>query len=139
MVEHYVKGRRVYTADEAATLRGEKTKTLQTRLVRAKVKPAGRINSHLNVYYPEDLGIPEEPVTTLLATVDTTGAFNGSKFIAVDECRDEQVLANFWSKDLTAAEVEDGEWDAILAAAGWTVTTGWADHDGYWTAEVKRA
>lgn len=58
MIQHFTEeGRRVYTADEAATLRGEKTKTLQTRLVRAKVRPAGQINRQLNVYYPEDLGI----------------------------------------------------------------------------------
>jgi len=53
-------GRRVYTADEAATLRGEKTKTVQTRLLRAKTEPAGWINPRLAVYYPEQLGIQEE-------------------------------------------------------------------------------
>lgn len=61
MIQHFTEGgRRVYTADEAATLRGEKTKTVQTRLLRAKVEPAGWINPRLAVYYPEDLGIKEE-------------------------------------------------------------------------------
>jgi hypothetical protein len=61
VIQHFTEdGRRVYTADEAATLRGEKTKTVQTRLMRAKVEPAGWINPRLAVYYPEDLGIQEE-------------------------------------------------------------------------------
>lgn len=61
MIEHYTPGgRRVYTADEAATLRGEKTKTVQTRLLRAKTEPAGWIHPRLAVYYPEHLGIQEE-------------------------------------------------------------------------------
>lgn len=78
-------------------------------------------------------------MTTMLATVDTTGAISGTPFIAVDETRDEQVVDSPWSKDLTAEEIEDGEWDAILTAAGWTVTGDWEDHDGYWTAEVEEA
>ena len=61
MILHFTEdGRRVYTADEAATLRGEKTKTVQTRLLRAKTEPAGWINPRLAVYYPEQLGIQEE-------------------------------------------------------------------------------
>lgn len=61
MIQHFTEdGRRVYTADEAAQLRGEKTKTVQTRLLRAKVEPAGWINPRLAVYYPADLGIEEE-------------------------------------------------------------------------------
>jgi len=61
MIQHFTEdGRRVYTADEAATLRGEKTKTVQTRLMRAKTEPAGWINPRLAVYYPEDLGIQED-------------------------------------------------------------------------------
>lgn len=61
MIQHFTpEGRRVYTADEAATLRGEKTKTVQTRLMRAKTTPAGWINPRLAVYYPEDLGIEEK-------------------------------------------------------------------------------
>jgi len=78
-------------------------------------------------------------MTVMLATVDTTGAISGTLFIAVDETREEQVVDSPWSKDLTAEEIEDGDWDAILAAAGWTVTTGWDDHGGYSTAEVERA
>jgi hypothetical protein len=81
-------------------------------------------------------------MTTLLATVDTTGAINGSKFIAVDEIGpttgdDTGVVASPWSRNLTADEIEDGEWDAILAEAGWTVTGDWEDHGGYRTAEVE--
>lgn len=61
MIQHFTEdGRRVYTADEAATVRGEKTKTVQTRLLRAKTEPAGWINPRLAVYYPEQLGIQEE-------------------------------------------------------------------------------
>lgn len=62
MIQHFTPdgGRRVYTADEAATIRGEKTKTIQTRLLRAKTEPAGWINPRLAVYYPEDLGITAE-------------------------------------------------------------------------------
>jgi hypothetical protein len=61
VIQHFTEdGRRVYTADEAATIRGEKTKTVQTRLMRAKVVPAGWINPRLAVYYPEQLGIEED-------------------------------------------------------------------------------
>lgn len=61
MIQHFTEdGRRVYTADEAAEILGIRIKTLQTRLVRAKVEPAGKINRQLNVWYPEDLGIKEE-------------------------------------------------------------------------------
>jgi hypothetical protein len=61
VIQHFTAdGHRVYTADEAATLRGEKVKTVQTRLLRAKTKPAGWINPRLAVYYPSDLGLQEE-------------------------------------------------------------------------------
>jgi peptidoglycan hydrolase-like protein with peptidoglycan-binding domain len=65
VIQHYTPdGRRVYTAHEAAILRGrgEKTKTIQTRLQRAKAKPAGWITPNkLAVYYPEQLRIGEVP------------------------------------------------------------------------------
>jgi hypothetical protein len=56
VIQHFTPdGRRVYTAAEAAAIRGEAVKTVQTRLLRAGVKPAGQINNQLNVYYPSDL------------------------------------------------------------------------------------
>lgn len=62
MIQHFTEdGRRVYTADEAAVLRRERVKTLQTRLLRARVQPAGWINPRLAVYYPEDVGLPAVP------------------------------------------------------------------------------
>lgn len=58
MIRHFTEdGRRVYTAGEAAALRGENTKTIQTRLTRAKRQPAGWINPRLAVYLPEDVGL----------------------------------------------------------------------------------
>lgn len=59
LIEHYLDGQRVYTADEAAALRGEPTKTVQTRLFRAGAEPAGWINPRLAVYHPKDLGLED--------------------------------------------------------------------------------
>lgn len=81
----------------------------------------------------------EDPVTTLLATVSTAGAITDHAVISVDETRDGQIIASPWSRDLTEDEINSGEWNAILAAAGWTVTSTWDDHDGYWTATVREA
>lgn len=85
-------------------------------------------------------GGPEEAVTTTyLATVSTAGTINDRDAIGVDQCSDGEVIATPWTRDLTPAEMDDRDWDALLAAAGWTVTSGWADHGGYWTATVERA
>lgn len=79
-----------------------------------------------------------------LATVSTAGTITQHAGIGVDEIGpttgdDTGVIASPWSRDLTADEIEEGEWDAILAAAGWTVVSDWQDHGGYWTATVERS
>lgn len=87
----------------------------------------------------------EDAMITYLATVDT-GVIAGDTTwrIAVDECNtvtsdgERGVVDTPWARDLTAAEIEDRDWDALLAGAGWTVTGDWAAHDGYWTADVTR-
>lgn len=78
-------------------------------------------------------------MTTMLATVATAGTITDQNKISVDETRDGIVIATPFTRELTTEQIEDGEWDAILAEAGWTVTTGWDDHDGFWTAQVERA
>jgi hypothetical protein len=59
VIEHYAKGRRVYTVGEAAQLLGEKKDTIRQRLHRAGTQPVGYINPREPVYYPEDLGLEE--------------------------------------------------------------------------------
>lgn len=67
MIEHYLPdGRRVYTVAEAAAIRGihkgSVRKWMERRARRSGVEaePADWINSTEPVYYPEDLGLPEE-------------------------------------------------------------------------------
>lgn len=102
-----------------------------TIIITRNGRPAARLTAY-----------QEETAMTTIATVtetrDADGIPNGGS-IGVDECRDGAVIATPWTRDLTAGEAESREWDAILAAAGWQVTGGWDDHDGYWSAEVKPA
>nr|MDT0658013.1 type II toxin-antitoxin system Phd/YefM family antitoxin [Micromonospora sp. DSM 115978] len=77
----------------------------------------------------------KEPV--MLATVATAGSITDQHRISVDETRDGLVISTPFVRELTTEDIESGEWDVILADAGWTVTTGWDDHGGYWTAEVE--
>jgi hypothetical protein len=59
VIEHYAKGRRVYTVGEAAGLLGVNGDTIRQRLHRAGTEPVGYINPREPVYYPRDLGIEE--------------------------------------------------------------------------------
>lgn len=76
-------------------------------------------------------------VHTYLATV--TDSVIGVDEIGPTTGDDTGVIASPWARDMTPAEADSREWDAILAAAGWTVASGWDDHGGYWTATVERA
>jgi prevent-host-death family protein len=79
-----------------------------------------------------------QEAVAMLATVATAGTITDKHFISVDETRDGSVVATPFSRELTQDEIEYPEWGGILADAGWIVITGWDDHDGYWTAEVRR-
>lgn len=81
----------------------------------------------------------EDTVMTLLATVATAGSITDQNKISVDETRDGIVIATPFVKALGGEEIDSGDWNAMLAEVGWTVTTGWDDHDGFWTAEVERS
>lgn len=81
------------------------------------------------------------PAVLMLATVALADpdVDTDTDRISVDEIRDEQVVDTPFTFDVPADEIETADWDDILAAAGWTVTTAWIDHGGYWCAHVQRA
>lgn len=79
-----------------------------------------------------------QEATAMLATVATAGTITDRHQISVDETRDGAVVATPFVRELTADEIALPEWGGILAEAGYIAITGWTDHDGYWTAEVRR-
>lgn len=81
---------------------------------------------------------PAASPTLLIATVALAVTDTDGDRLAVDEVRDENILATPFTVDIPGDEIEDADWDAILAEAGWTVTSAWIDHDGYWCAHVQR-
>lgn len=74
-----------------------------------------------------------------LATVATAGTITDHNRISVDDTRDGLVVGTPFGRKLSDQEILAGDWGTILAEAGFTVTTGWDDHDGFWTAEVAEA
>ena len=79
-------------------------------------------------------------MTVYLATADL-GAITGANRLGVDTIAhagtdDSQVDANIYHTRIDP-EPDIDRWDTLLAAAGFTPTGDWQDHDGYWTCDVE--
>lgn len=114
---------------------------MQRVLLGEPVEPTWRsdLDDSIQCKRPGQLHTPRSTSTVLLATVATAGSITDRHQISVDETRGGTVIGTPFARDLTQDEVDAGEWNAMLASAGWTVTSEWVDHSGYWTADVERA
>ena len=59
-IEIYINGQRAYTVETLAEMLHKSPSSVRSTIHRHKIGAAGYVTGNAPVYYPEDLGLPEE-------------------------------------------------------------------------------